>query len=44
MSLISLLGVFMRVVVITFYPPTLAVKLEEVYEFNPDQAAYFYSL
>ena len=34
----------MRVVVITFYPPTLALKLELVYGFDSDEAAYFYSL
>lgn len=44
MSLVSLVCVFMRVVVITFYPPTLAVKLELSFGFDSDQAAYFYSL
>ena len=34
----------MRVVVIAFYLPTLAVKLELVFGFSSDEAAYFYSL
>ena len=29
---------------ITFYEPTLAVKLELTYGFTPDQAAFFYSI
>ena len=29
---------------ITFYEPTLAVKLELVFGFDSDQSAYFYSL
>ena len=44
MGLITLITFFLRMNMILFYEPTLAVKLELVYGFDSDQSAYFYSL
>ena len=40
----TLITFFVRIIMITFYEPTLAVKLELVYGFDSDESAYFYSI
>ena len=44
MSLVTLITFFLRMIMMTFFEPTLAVKLELVYGFGSDQSGYFYSL
>ena len=39
-----MIGLFLRFNLITFYEPTLAVKLELKYHFNPDGTAFFYAI